>query len=71
MQQRLEAAYPEAELTVEDTAGDNRHFAVSIYAPQLNGLSRVAQHKAVMEVFHKEFGTGEVHALSIRIRKGP
>jgi BolA protein len=42
------------------------HFRVRIAAPQFTGQSRVAQHRAVMDVLDGELKAG-VHALAIEI----
>lgn len=42
------------------------HFRVRIATPQLDGLPRVAQHRAVMEALGAELVAG-IHALAIEI----
>jgi BolA protein len=42
------------------------HFRVRIASPQLDGLTRVAQHRAVMEALDAELKSG-VHALAIEV----
>ena len=42
------------------------HFRVRISSPGLNDLSRVAQHRAVMETLDTELKSG-VHALAIEV----
>jgi len=44
------------------------HFRVRLASPRLDGLSRVAQHRAVMETLAAELGSG-VHALAIEVVK--
>ena len=44
------------------------HFRVRIGSPQLDTLSRVAQHRAVMETLDAELRSG-VHALAIEVVK--
>lgn len=43
------------------------HFRVRIAAVALDGLSRVAQHRAVNDVLAEELASG-VHALAIEVR---
>ncbi|HHK73710.1 MAG TPA: BolA family transcriptional regulator [Rhizobiales bacterium] len=45
------------------------HFHVIIAAPRLEGLSRVAAHRAVMDVLADEMKNG-IHALRLDIVKG-
>lgn len=47
--------------------GGETHFRVRIAARKLEGMSRVAQHRAVNEALAEEFAAG-VHALAIEIR---
>ena len=46
--------------------GGGTHFRVRIAAPQLAGMSRVAQHRAVMNELAAEL-SGGVHALAIEV----
>lgn len=48
--------------------GGETHFRVRISSPHLDGLSRVAQHRAVMETLDAELKSG-VHALAIEVVK--
>lgn len=51
--------------------GGETHFRVRITSPDLDSLSRVAQHRAVMETLDTELKSG-VHALAIEVVKtGP
>lgn len=47
--------------------GGETHFNVRIRAEAFRGLTRVARHRAVMDVLAEEFATG-LHALSIDAR---
>jgi BolA protein len=40
------------------------HFKVTIVAPQFQGLSRIARHRAVYEALYNHIPT-EIHALTI------
>ena len=62
---RIEAALPGASAEVEDWTGGGDHFRATVVAPQFTGLSRVAQHKLVYDVFGAEIG-GPIHALSLK-----
>ena len=46
--------------------GGETHFRVRITAAKLTGLSRVAQHRAIMSVLDAEI-KGGVHALAIEV----
>ncbi len=62
---RIEAALPGASAEVEDWTGGGDHFRATVVAPQFAGLSRIAQHKLVYDVFGEEIG-GPIHALSLK-----
>lgn len=66
METKLKEKYPQAQVAVTDFTGTNDHFEVRINEPSFIQLTRIQQHKKVMEVFAKELASGEVHALSIK-----
>lgn len=59
---RIEAGIPDAEA---DVFGDGHHFEAAVRSPAFAGLSRIAQHKLVYDVFGIEIGD-RIHALSIK-----
>ena len=63
LKQRIEAGIPGASANV---TGDGAHFEAVVAAPAFAGLSRIAQHKLVYDVFGTELGD-RIHALSIKI----
>ena len=63
---RIEAGIPGASANV---SGDGHHFSALVTAPAFNGLSRIAQHRLVYDVFGAELG-GRIHALSIQTQAG-
>jgi stress-induced morphogen len=64
LKERIEAGIPGAQAAV---TGDGHHFAATVVAPQFAGLSRIAQHRLVYEVFDGELG-GRIHALSLQTK---
>jgi BolA protein len=48
--------------------GGETHFRVRIASPALDGLTRLAQHRAVMETLDAEI-KGGIHALAIEVVK--
>ena len=62
---RIEAAIPDAEVSVEDLTGGGDHFRAEVVSGRFDGLSRIDQHKLVYDVFGDEVG-GAIHALSIK-----
>ncbi len=61
---RIEAGIPGA---IASVTGDGHHFNAVITASAFAGLSRIAQHRLVYDVFGPELGD-RIHALSIQTR---
>jgi acid stress-induced BolA-like protein IbaG/YrbA len=64
LKQRIEAGIPGSHAQV---SGDGHHFEAVVAAPAFDGLSRIAQHKLVYDVFGAELGD-RIHALSIKTK---
>jgi stress-induced morphogen len=60
---RIEAAIPGAEAAVQ--SADEVHFSATVRAAAFDGLSRLQQHRLVMDVFSDELG-GSIHALALK-----
>jgi len=67
LKQRIEAAIPGATAEVEDYTGGGDHFRATVTAAAFEGLSRLAQHRLVYDVFGAEIG-GPIHALALQTR---
>lgn len=65
LKQRIEAALPGS--TAEVKGDDGQHFEAVVVAPQFEGMSRIAQHRLVYDVFAGELG-GSIHALSLQTK---
>lgn len=63
LKQRIESGIPGTRANV---TGDGAHFEAVLAGPAFAGLSRIAQHKLVYDVFGAELGD-RIHALSIKI----
>lgn len=63
----LTEAFPDAEITLTDLAGDNDHWQAEIVSPQFHGKTRVAQHQMVYAALKGKMG-GELHALALKTR---
>ena len=64
LKQRIEGAIPGARAEV---TGDGHHFNAVVSASAFEGLSRIAQHRLVYDVFGNEVGN-RIHALSIQTK---
>jgi stress-induced morphogen len=61
---RIMAAIPDADITLEDLAGDDDHWKVTVKSAAFQGKSRVDQHRMVNAAFGSDLGT-KLHALSV------
>jgi len=61
----LTEAFPDAQITLTDLAGDNDHWQAEIVSEQFRGKSRVAQHQMVYAALKGTMG-GELHALALK-----
>lgn len=65
IQELIEAALPEAQVTISDLRGDGDHYAAHIISPAFEGKSRVQQHQMVYKALQGRMGN-ELHALAIQ-----
>ena len=56
---------PDAEVRIEDLAGDGDHYAAMVVSKAFKGKSRVQQHKMVYDALSGRVG-GQLHALSLQ-----
>lgn len=63
----LTEAFPEAEISLTDLAGDNDHWQAEIVSEQFRGKTRVAQHQMVYAALKGKMG-GELHALALKTK---
>ena len=61
----IKQAFPDAEVTITDLAGDNDHYAAMVVSTAFKGKTRVQQHKMVYDALSGRMG-GELHALSLQ-----
>ena len=60
----LAEAFPDAEIVIDDLAGDGDHYRARIVSSAFVGLSRVRQHQLVYAALKGQMG-GELHALAL------
>ena len=60
----LREAFPDAEIHVDDLAGDGDHYRARIRSVVFRGLSRIKQHQMVYGALKGRMG-GELHALAL------
>jgi len=64
LEAELRAAFPDAEIAIDDLAGDGDHYRARIMSSAFAGLSRVRQHQLVYAALKGKVG-GELHALAL------
>ena len=55
----------DAEIVIEDLAGDGDHYSATVLSEAFRGKSRVQQHQIVYEALKGEMG-GKLHALALQ-----
>jgi stress-induced morphogen len=60
----LAEAFPDAEIAIDDLAGDGDHYRARIVSTAFAGLPRVRQHQLVYAALKGKVG-GELHALAL------
>ena len=60
----IKSSLPDAEVRIEDLAGDGDHYRAHIVSAQFRGMSRLQQHQLVYRALGSKMG-GELHALAL------
>jgi len=60
----LREGFPDADIQIEDLAGDGDHYKARIVSTAFAGLPRVRQHQLVYAALKGKMG-GELHALAL------
>ena len=60
----LKDGFPDAQITIEDLAGDGDHYKARIVSTAFAGLPRIKQHQLVYAALKGRMG-GELHALAL------
>jgi len=61
----IKERFPDAEIRVEDLAGDGNHYAATVISEAFRGKSRVEQHQMVYDALKGNMG-GVLHALALK-----
>jgi stress-induced morphogen len=61
----IKAAFPDAQVEIEDLAGDGDHYRATVRSQAFVGKTRLQQHQMVYEALGERMG-GELHALALR-----
>ena len=60
----LKEGFPDADIEINDLAGDDNHYAAKIISSQFKGKTRVQQHQMVYASLKGKMGN-ELHALAL------
>lgn len=63
----IRAAFPDAQITITDLAGDGNHYAAEVIDASFKGMNRVQQQRAVYAALKGRMDgpDGELHALAL------
>ena len=61
----IKEAFPDADVSITDLAGDNDHYAAMVTSNAFKGKTRVQQHQLVYDALKGRMG-GVLHALSLQ-----
>ena len=61
----IRESIPDAEISIQDLAGDENHYSATIKSKIFSGKSKVEQHKIVYNSLKGKMGN-ELHALAIK-----
>ena len=61
----IKQSIPDAQVSIQDLAGDGDHYAAKIVSTAFHGLSRVQQHQMVYKALGGRMG-GDLHALALQ-----
>ena len=60
----IKKTMPDAEITIQDLAGDENHYSATIKSKVFSGKTKIEQHKLVYKALGGKMGN-ELHALAI------
>ena len=64
LEAELREGFPDAQIEIDDLAGDGDHYRARIVSAAFKGLPRVRQHQLVYAALKGKMG-GELHALAL------
>ena len=60
----IKESIPDAQITIQDLAGDDNHYSATIKSKIFSGKSKIEQHKLVYKALKGKMGN-ELHALAL------
>ena len=65
IERMIKEAFPDADVTMTDLAGDDNHWAAVVASGAFKGKTRVQQHQMVYQALRGRMG-GELHAMALQ-----
>ncbi len=65
IEQLIRDSLPDAQVTIQDLAGDGDHYAAHVVSEDFRGKTRVQQHQMVYAALQGRMGN-ELHALALQ-----
>ena len=60
----IKESIPDAQIAIQDLAGDNNHYSATIKSKIFSGKSKIEQHQLVYKALKGKMGN-ELHALAL------
>ena len=64
----IKESMPDAEISIQDLAGDENHYSATIKSKVFAGKSKIDQHKLVYKALKGKMGN-ELHALELNTKE--
>lgn len=64
IEQLIKESLPDAQVTIQDLAGDGDHYAAHVVSEAFRGKTRVQQHQMIYAALQGRMGN-ELHALAL------
>ena len=65
LERMIKDAIPDADVTLDDTRGDQDHYSARVVSTAFEGKTRVQQHQMVYAALKGKMG-GQLHALALQ-----
>ena len=66
----IKKKFPDADIEINDTAGDSNHYSATISTQEFRGKSRIEQHKLIYKALEgaMDESNGILHALALQTK---
>ena len=68
IEELIKNSIPDANINIQDLAGDGNHYSATIVSSIFNGKSKIEQHRIVYAALKGKMGN-ELHALAIKTKE--